>query len=92
MQLRRGPVTIDPRADPANFGYRWMPWLNDSLPANTLNNTNSSKNEIASNFSEKYYIVPNSDGSSDGKTVTTTVNCQDVKGFRNFLCILRSVF
>ncbi|XP_061377612.1 arylsulfatase B-like isoform X1 [Danaus plexippus] len=92
MQLRRGPVTIDPRADPANFGYRWMPWLNDSLPANTLNNTNSSKNEIASNLSEKYYIVPNSDGSSDGKTVTTTVNCQDVKGFRNFLCILRSVF
>ncbi|CAG9559969.1 unnamed protein product [Danaus chrysippus] len=92
MQLKRGPAMIDPRADPENFGYRWLPWLNDSSPVMTLNDTNVSKTEMGSNFSENYKIMPNSDGSSNGKTVATPVNCQDVKGLRNFLCILRSVF
>ncbi|XP_041970965.1 arylsulfatase B-like [Aricia agestis] len=77
-QQRRTPLDLHDRADPANFNYRWMPWLNDSIVG-----VKEETNNIESNRSS------NSNSTLD-KTVAQVVGCEAVSGFRNFLCLLRS--
>lgn len=90
MQLRRGPTPLDARADPARFEYRWVPWLNDTDPVvNNTNNANSSINDI--NF-EDVNLNRLRNTLSNIPTIDTFRSCESTHGFRNLLCILRSVF
>ncbi|XP_026496852.1 arylsulfatase B-like [Vanessa tameamea] len=92
MQQRRGPLALDARSDPANFDYTWVPWLNDTMPGDT-NNTNSGTNITANNIDagilENTYLVNKSD--LDTRTVASVVGCDRATGFRNLLCLIKTV-
>ncbi|XP_063619265.1 arylsulfatase B-like [Cydia splendana] len=78
-QMRRGPVILQPQADPANFNYFWMPWVDQAT-----NVTARLRGEINITKTE-----PNAD--STNTTVAIMVNCNGTVGIRNFLCILRTI-
>lgn len=91
MQMRRGPTPLDARADPANFEYRWVPWLNDTDPVvNNTSNGNPSLNNI--NFEAVELNRVRNTSSSNIPTADTVRSCESTYGFRNLLCILSSVF
>ncbi|XP_050343294.1 arylsulfatase B-like isoform X2 [Nymphalis io] len=83
MQLRRGPPALDARADPANFDYIWLPWLNDTMPGDS-NNTNSGTNITTNN-------PVNISDLNNNRTVPSVVGCDGATVFRNLLCLLKSV-
>ncbi|CAH2247261.1 jg15455 [Pararge aegeria aegeria] len=66
MHVRRGPVVIDERANPMNFGYRWMPWLNDTVLGDNQTTTTQ-------NGQNPFLELSNSSASSD-RTVASTEN------------------
>lgn len=84
QQLRRERVIIDPAANPANFGYRWMPWMDRSNESSLLTPKQSN------NFSDGNQISRLNTISYQGTTIAGQISCDGP--IRNFLCILRSVF
>ncbi|XP_045765789.1 arylsulfatase B-like [Maniola jurtina] len=88
MRVRRAPVVIDERANPANFGYRWLPWLNDTVLSDNQNDTPSTQSVIAS---ETPSLLPSNSSAPSDRTVASVIGCDNPTGFMNFLCILRSV-
>ncbi|XP_052740681.1 arylsulfatase B-like isoform X2 [Bicyclus anynana] len=87
MQLRRGPSVRDERSNPANFGYRWIPWLNDTELDG--NQTTTSQNGIDSRTP---FLVSSSNGAVTEKSFDSVVGCDHTTGFSNFLCQLTSSF
>ncbi|XP_069358173.1 arylsulfatase B-like isoform X2 [Maniola hyperantus] len=87
QRVRRVPTVIDPRSDPANFGYRWLPWLNDTVLSDNQNDTTSTQSVSASEQS----LLPNSNSAPSDRTVASVIGCDNPTGFMNFLCVLRSV-
>ncbi|CAH2105719.1 unnamed protein product [Euphydryas editha] len=90
MQRRRGPLALDDRSDPANFGYRWLPWLNDTSPGDA-NDTNSVTN-VGPNEIEVKFIDSPAINSTGVTTVASVIGCDRTTGFINLLCLLRTVF
>lgn len=90
MQQRRGPIALDARSDPANFGYRWVPWLNDTMADG--NNVINSVNNVGQNEIEVKFLDNLAFNNTGVKTVASVIGCDRTTGFRNLLCLLRAVF
>lgn len=80
QQLRRGPIDYRNESDPANYGYVWTPWINEF--SNNVIPIDRNINNL--NFSLNYSV--------NKTTQANAINCNGTTGFRNFLCLLRSVF
>lgn len=87
--MPRAPPTIDDRANPANFGYRWSPWLNDSVVSDVQNDT--AINQSVSGRDSPFLMTSNNSVVSD-RTVASVIGCDNTTTIANFLCILKSVF
>lgn len=88
-QVPRSPPTIDDRANPENFGFRWLPWLNDSVTNDIQNDTATNQNVVGRD--NPFLMTSNNSAISD-RTVASVIGCDNTTTIANFLCILRSVF
>lgn len=89
MQMKRGPPALDARSDPANFEYRWVPWLNDTDPV--VNTTNSNANNSFNNDINNLYVFTNP-SALNNRPAAAIVSCDRTHGLRNLLCVLGSIF
>ncbi|XP_038220084.1 arylsulfatase B-like [Zerene cesonia] len=83
--LRRGSTKLDDESDPANFNYIWLPWIdNNTISTNEATKSSGSvRNANLLSYSSNLYNY----------TLSSNVTgCECTHGFRNFLCLLRSVF
>lgn len=46
MQQKREVFALDARSDPANFGYIWLPWLNDTMVGDATDISYDLKNVV----------------------------------------------
>lgn len=86
QQLKREPSVSDPAANPSNFGYRWMPWMVnfDDKPSTTFRQPHVvfNSNQISPRLINQI--------SNHGTTIAGQIACEGP--YRNFLCILKSIF
>ncbi|XP_045494398.1 arylsulfatase B-like isoform X1 [Colias croceus] len=82
--LRRGAPKLDDEADPANYNYIWLPWIDSNTSTNELSNYSGSvRNANLLTYSSNLYNYT---------LASNITGCESTHGFRNFICLLRSVF
>ncbi|XP_049869903.1 arylsulfatase B-like isoform X1 [Pectinophora gossypiella] len=93
QQMRRGPTNLAQASDPANFGYRWMPWVDNEIGNITELFSTRPKAQNRTNRTQfgRFSTIFNNN-TSRNTTIAGQINCDGPMYIRNFLCILRSVF
>ncbi|XP_068631127.1 arylsulfatase B-like [Battus philenor] len=95
MQQRRGPPALSLDADPANYNYTWMPWINNlqnirnKTEAFSINNSDVNRKSVFSTTNLQFGDI---NSNVQNITIAAVVNCEGATLIRNLLCILRSVF